>query len=88
MFAICGFIDRSAAGPIDLIVDACRRISSGDMDAMRSAPSRNLSPDKAEDDEEDEDEYDDDDDDDASYDMLTILTDMDFLATREYTSCR
>ncbi len=62
------------------------RISSGNMDAMRSAPSRNLSPDSAED-EEDEDEFDDDDDD-ASYDMLMILTDMDFLATREYTSCR
>jgi hypothetical protein len=77
MFAICGFIDLNAAGPIDLIVAACLRMSSGDMDAMRSAPSRSLSPDRADEDE-----------DDSSYDMLAILTDMDFLATSEYTSCR
>ena len=43
MFAICGFMARSVDGPIDLIADACLLMSSGVIDAMRSAPCRSCS---------------------------------------------
>ena len=40
MCAIGGFMARNAAGPIAFMVAACRRISSGDICDIRSAPCR------------------------------------------------
>ena len=40
MCAIGGFMARNAAGPIAFMVAACRRMSSGDICDIRSAPCR------------------------------------------------